>query len=385
MTGSVLIGWEFGAGLGHATRLQPVIAHLLHRGGDVMVAVAPANAPLLKGRFATASPRVHTLPEFPKGEARPDLELPPAVSVLLRGGFAEDRILSARVHHWRNLITDVQPAMIVADFAPSLILAARGWVPVVYVGNGFTIPAFDPRRVEQLPELAIITAVRRVAARFGLSPPSRVADLFRGDRSFVFTLGELDPCQAFRAEPTYVPYNLQLPKQPVPLQCRSSDRVAVYLPGFHWHLAAVLKCLSGRQLEADVYVPGLTAASTANCRFHHEPMALDQILSSVRLLIHHGGLGTAHSGLFTGTPQITLPVAREHEITAHCLRQFGITASYPYRGHTPEPWLEKAIDALRTDPAVPETAAALQRRFSSVRTAQQRGLKAVLDGCDEWV
>jgi UDP:flavonoid glycosyltransferase YjiC (YdhE family) len=317
---------------------------------------------------------------------RPDPGLPPAVSVLLRSGFAEDRILSARVHHWRKLIMDVQPALIVADFAPSLILAARGRVPVVCVGNGFTIPSFDPRRAEQLPEQAIMTASRRVATKFGLSPPSSLADLFRGDRTFVFTQKELDPCQAFRSEQTYVPYNIELPERTVPLECRRSDHAAVYLPGFHRHLGVVLKCLQAQQLAADIYVPGLTAAPTiGNSRFHHQPMPLDEILNNVMLLIHHGGLGTAHAGLFTGTPQITLPVAQEHKITAHCLRQFGMTASYPYQGHTLQPWLEQAIDALCTDPAVPETAAALQARFSSVRTAQRSTLQALLSCCAEWI
>jgi hypothetical protein len=165
----------------------------------------------------------------------------------------------------------------------------------------------------------------------------------------------------------------------MPLDRRRSNRVAVYLPGFHRHLDAVLKCLQARRLEADIYVPGLTGGlSIGNCRFHQVPMPLNRILNDVRLLIHHGGLGTAHAGLFTGTPQITLPVAREHAITAHRLRRFGTTASYPYQGHDPAQWLEQAIDALCAAPAVHEAAAALQARFSSVRTAQQSALAALL-------
>ena len=51
--------------------------------------------------------------------------------------------LDERLRVWRKIIDDERPDLIIADYAPGLGLAAFGTVPLIAIGNGYTLPPVE--------------------------------------------------------------------------------------------------------------------------------------------------------------------------------------------------------------------------------------------------
>ncbi len=60
----------------------------------------------------------------------------------LADGEAVGRILSA----WDGIFDRFRPDLVVADYSPLAAMAARGRIPLVQVGNGFTVPPAEMPR-----------------------------------------------------------------------------------------------------------------------------------------------------------------------------------------------------------------------------------------------
>src|SRR3546814_6352681 len=55
-------------------------------------------------------------------------------------GYGRRDALAHRLTAWEGVLDTVRPDVVVGDFSPTLNLAARGRVPSIVVGNGYTIP-----------------------------------------------------------------------------------------------------------------------------------------------------------------------------------------------------------------------------------------------------
>ena len=108
------------------------------------------------------------------------------------------------VRGWRGILRMVEPALVVADYSPSLLLAARGSVPTVALGTGYTTPpggrplppirrwATELPASSQAAERQIMIAVNEVQGRLGRAPVAFLGDLFNGDRTLTCTIPEFD-------------------------------------------------------------------------------------------------------------------------------------------------------------------------------------------------
>jgi hypothetical protein len=113
---------------------------LRQRGLDVCLALrAPeAATPLLEplGLTAIQAPLSHI-------PARPDLaglRVSCYADLLVRYSLDQEPRLLALTRAWDDLLDGWRPDLVVGDFAPVLALAARGRLPVVHVGSGYTVP-----------------------------------------------------------------------------------------------------------------------------------------------------------------------------------------------------------------------------------------------------
>ena len=341
----ILCAWEFGSGLGHLTRLLPVARALEQAGHEVVIAVPTPDAA-----------RTMVAKYFPDGTANliqgtswrapndPDLRKKPThimADVLALFHFSRVERLGPMVQVWRQVIDTHQPDLIVADFAPTLRLASWENRPFVMLGNGYTVPPAGRLLPPMKPWLDIVYPFSRMneaevwqsanRIRQALNGPAidYVSDLLNGDRSFVCTIPEFDPYQAYRHDTPLMPFNVPVMHAHPPVESRGDQApIFVYLPSNHPFLKMVLEQVSKTGWPTHAYISGiepekLVKFAGKNISLHRKPISLEDNLWKFRMIIHHAGLATAYAAVKAGTPQLVLPVNLEHSITARGLEKFG--------------------------------------------------------------
>ena len=348
----VLFGWEFGAGLGHLTRFRPIGDRLVAAGAEVVLALQdvdragpfldPATARPRPGYRLLQAPRWH----IPGGAAIRKVPTHSFADVLRLIGYGHRSGLAHRLSAWEGVLDTVRPDVVVADFSPTLVLAARGRVPCVVIGNGYTIPpagrpmppirpwqdALEAFSVEHEAEL--LEAANAALRARGSAPIDHLADALHGDTTFVFSLPLVDPYARYRTAPTLAPFNMPRGIRPLPWEARRPDGVFLYLPGSHAHARTALDSLAASGTGGEAHVAGLPPAAAAGYAeagivMHAEPQDFARVMPAARLVIHHGGLSTAVAALMAGTPQLILPWNLEHLVTARAVEATGAAAVAP--------------------------------------------------------
>lgn len=367
----VLFGWEFGAGLGHLTRFRPIGDRLVAEGAEVVLALQDIDraGPFLDP--ATGRPRPgYRLLQAPRWNIPSD----PAVrripthsfaDVLRLIGYGQRGSLARRLTAWEGILETVRPDVVVGDFSPTLNLAARGRVPGVAVGNGYTIPPpgrpMPPIRpwqdsLERFSldhEAQLLDAANAALRARDAAPIDYLADAFSGDATFVFSLPLVDPYARFRTAPTLAPFNMPRGIRPRPWEERRAAGVFLYLPAGHAHLRTTLEALAASGAAGEAYVGDLPAGAERQfakpgLAVHAEPQDFAAVMPAVRLVIHHGGLSTAVAALMAGTPQLILPWNLEHLVTARAVEATGAAAIVP-ADRTDAKTLVRAIRLLVED------------------------------------
>jgi rhamnosyltransferase subunit B len=335
---TVLMGWELGGGLGHLMRLRPLAVALLEAGHNVVLLARHRSAKEVFADLANSHSSLRIGPA-PAVKRKRDSRADPTIThtladVLATQGFGDTEALFAAAERWHLVIDQVRPDLVVCDFSPTLNLVARSHVPLVVVGSGFTVPP----DTDTLPPIApwedsvpapsranealLIQTLARIVAANRLAPVDRLAQLFRGDATFACTLPELDPYRSYRRSEPHIPYNLsRMPVGPA-WQDRADNTAFLYLDGRHPHIEALLDVLRQCGVDGAAFVPKPPEALVRNgalgrLRLFETPPPLEDVLPRVRVLIHHGGLGTALAGLAAGMPQMLLPRHLEDHVTGY--------------------------------------------------------------------
>lgn len=312
---SVLIGWELGAGSGHIQRLIPIVGAYLQEGWTVVAAVRDVRMASERfGQFRTALDAGHlTVIQAPIFLHRSSVTGPVSslAEIFAQIGFADAQLLRPVVRAWEQLISRIRPAVILSDASPSLNITANGRVPVMAIGNGWTIPPDLP----ELPALIggyalktishasaqILEAVEHVSRR-GIT---HFTALLRGAENFVCTFEALDPYQPYRREPYYWSPEIERPSE-IPVSDPESKRetALIYLPKGHPAVLAVIKGAAMTPLLQRAYFGGDDPPAVGNLQVSRTPIDFRSAMPGSQLIIHHGGLGTALLGLVHRVPQL---------------------------------------------------------------------------------
>jgi len=367
----VLFGWEFGAGLGHVTRFRPIAERLSAEGWEIVCALQEIErGDALVDRGAGARlPGVRVI-QAPRWNISNDPKLRQVpthnfADVLRLIGYGNADALRHRISAWRDLIAVVKPDVVVGDFSPTLNLAARGRVPRIGVGNGYTTPpagrTMPPIRPWQKElhdfsiqnERMLHEAVNTALKALGDPGVSYLADVLHGDETYVFSLPLVDPYSAYRPEPTLPPFNMPRGIRPKPVGERRPRSVFLYLPRGHKLAVMAINAVKAAKVEAEAYISDLPAdeagkRSGPGLKIHARPQDFATVLPSVRLVVHHGGLSTAVAALLAGTPQFVLPWNLEHAVTARRLEETGGTVGLA-AGREDETSLRNAVTRLSAD------------------------------------
>lgn len=380
----IAFAWELGGALGHAIGCA-TIAQPLHVRGHEIAFMFRELAQLAYLPEVAA----YTLFEAPRYRGESDVGMTPAsyTEILLGSGYDDADTLAGLVEGWRALLSQWRADLVVADSAPTALLAARSLgIRRATYGNGFSIPPrLDPlptfRFDEPVENARLVDADRRALAsinaalgKFGAGPLARVADLFEADEQFLCTFPQLDHYGTRSASGYWGPrfrldqgLHRDWPQGP-------GKRVFVYLTNACVQLDALIACLAASPHRVIAFVPGLDTAQRDRLAgpgrlVLDRPARLDRLLPQCDLMITHGG-NLAPGGLMRGVAQLCLPMHYEHYITALRIEQLGAGGWLPLTAGPSQ--VDEAIARLLATPRFALAARAFSQQHAAFSPAEQR-------------
>lgn len=316
----VLLAWEMGEGLGHASRLLTVARGLRAEGWAPVVAAREPRA--LKEAYAAADIPVIAAPAHRSCFTGPGrFQAATFADVMGVAGYADRRQLAAVVGAWDDVLTAHAPEVVIADYAPLLSLAAYGRCPLIAIGDGFvtppaqpdgTFPPLDPAASPVWPPADLLDAARAVQAARGLPQPESLPEILAGLGQVVSVPPEIDIHHATRPTPAAGPWM----RPPPPLDTPGRPQVFAYLRTAEPLARMVLQVLVEARVPGGCYLPDATEATVgtlarAGITVHRTPPPLRQVLAEASFFIHHGGIGSMEDAALAGRPQLLLPRHRE--------------------------------------------------------------------------
>jgi hypothetical protein len=322
------LAWELGGGLGHAGRLRTLAQALLERGHQVSLSLRDlGHSQRLLDALAVpkfqAPVWLHRTAGMPANQAS-------LAEILIHSGYLDASGLDGLCLGWRALLSTLKPDLLVADYAPTAILAARSLgVPSASVGIGFySPPAGRPlpnlRPWEQIghgrlaaAEEHVLRMANSVLAHHHARGFSLACDLLLGDAALLCTWPELDhygrpPSSATWYGPNFLPRTGTPPYWPQ----GTGPKVFAYLKREHGQHAALLQALVDAGCRVACYLPEVASGMAPpvmapNIAYARGPVSLAQAMAEADLCVCHGGEATLVQALLAGVPLLMLPMQLE--------------------------------------------------------------------------
>lgn len=310
---TILIGWELGAGRGHLVRMAAIASRLQAAGHAPVVASQRLSRDVV---FPDGVP-IWQAPIWPRllnavgGLGGP---LPNTMGdILVRMGLDRHDTFRALIAAWDAILQAVKPDAVIGDYAPALLMAARGRLPTIAAGLGFDLV---PAHLDRFPSLtgqpaaydeaALLNGVNEALRGAGRNPLSRLPQLFEADRTLAGSFTELDPYAGSRREPVIAPSVAH----PVG-EAAGGEEIFVYADPVLVRTGPFLDGLARSALPVRVFVPAASAAEYGQLEklgLHVErrPVPFATIAARSRLTMSAGGLGFVSSSLAAGVPTVVV-------------------------------------------------------------------------------
>jgi UDP:flavonoid glycosyltransferase YjiC (YdhE family) len=340
-----LLAWEIGAGFGHMVPLAQVAGPLLDAGHEVHLALrdlSTARAGL--GELAAhARLRLWQSPHWAApfyGSGDPACY----AEMLFRAGYLDPKRLIGLVDGWTTLFRQVKPDLLLAEHAPTALLAARGErFPCALLGSGFFVPVRENpiptfREWEAIPaehvkqaEARVLATCNAILGARGRPALGMLAELFDVAERFLITVPELD-YYAQRARDPEQRYcgPLAPPRHGRPASWPAGTEPAVfaYIRGEYAGVEDALRALRAGPWRVLAFVPGLAPAravdlSSSRMIVVAEPVDMAEVCTECDAVICNSGSGTVATVLQAGKPLVMLPLHVEQFIIARRVRSLG--------------------------------------------------------------
>ena len=342
----VLFAWEFGGGLGHLVRYRALALSLLADGHKVSFYARDPQA--AAAVYADTAVTVGAAPLLPRPTPPPVPRPNSYPEILLDCGFHDPAALTACVQRWAAALSAQAPDVVIADYAPSAVLACRALGRRVLVsGSGF----FVPPRLTPLPpirywlpadrsslarhEADVLAAMNAALSELGARPAPSVAEAVLGDDTLLLSFEEFDHCYE-RPDADYLGawpsqrYGLA-PEWPA----GAGPRVFAYLDR-RVLLPEILAACAAVEARLCLYAPGLTAgelppAAAAGVWLAPGPVDLSRAAAECAACITNANINSMMGFLLAGKPQLTVPSTLEKYIVGRRLELLGAGLSAPQR------------------------------------------------------
>jgi rhamnosyltransferase subunit B len=368
-----LLTWEIGGG-GHFRPTLRLAAALKHLGLHVdFAALRPHALTTAENSFdrlfqAPVLPRTTRLGRQFGAQGRPAVSY---VEILMDYEFDQPLVVHRQVEAWRSLFDLIRPEILITDFSPGAVLAARGRIPTVAFGSPFCVPcgsdgrfpSFLPEHPASIENEAVVrTSICTALDELGEPPVNDLVEAVVAPTRFPQGFSELDPYAAIRTEEL-------LP--PIVEQCTvengSRSEILAFLPRTLKTYPAIIDtlvrlgqavCLDGRRMTPDIR----RRLGEAGVRFGAEILDSNAMASSASLVLSHGGFHTVVRGLLAGVPQIIVAGDQEKYLHLRALQRLGVGTGVTLDRLTSET-LGEAIETVTSDPAYASRARALGVEF----------------------
>lgn len=372
---NVFYAWEFGANLGHIGTFLPVAKALQQRQHDVFWAVAhPHQAARLLPKEGFTWLQAPCMAEQRR-------EGPPLnyADILLRFGYANPDDLLGLVVAWRSLLQLTRASIVLADHAPTAILAARSLdIPVMLFGGGFFTPPpvhptpnmrpWLPVPVERLlqNDLVALTSMNSVLGRFGIPALKHVAELFEVAEPTLLTFPELDhyenrgPAKYWGTLPAAVAAPPGWPEADGP-------RIFAYLRPGSAHFTAALQALHDLAGSKLVFAPGIPVPlrerySAPHLVFTEQPVGLGRVAQEAVATLNYASQAATIAFLLAGKPALMIPGHLEQFLFARRVEQIG--AGLLVDPEKPPDDLPEMLQRVIRDPLYSGNAQAFARKYA---------------------
>jgi UDP:flavonoid glycosyltransferase YjiC (YdhE family) len=327
----VVLVWEMGTDLGHISRLDALAQHLCRRGHRVTCIFSDLSQ----------IPRLHThlkvppyqILEGPKWQERKQKlsRLPASLTeVLLSVGFYKPQTITEKITQWRKLFADLEPDVILYDYAPTALLATRDLsCPKFNLGDPFSLPpARSPLPLfahgVKVSEANLLISDRRLVdtineslRAFSLNEIQYVYEIFSADKTFLLSIPELDPFSFIRNLEHYIgPFHVQQSDcHPLNWENDARKRIFGYLKPLYPQLKEILSAASGLDVQGRFFIPGapqdlLNTYHNSNIEIVTTPYDLAE-LKQCDLVICHAGHSTLTQSILNGVPSLLIPLQQE--------------------------------------------------------------------------
>lgn len=351
----LLYCWELGQGYGHVLNFRHLAQLMLEAGWRVSCLV---SQPDTARALLPSAVSVQACPAIVRQKCyMPTRNL---AEILHNNGFADEANCAERIDSWLAQIRELQPDLMLLDYAPTALLAAElTGVKKVLLGTGF----FIPPRQSPLPDLLESTAEASTAeaevlalwnrrlSGAGRPELSALSELFaRVELQFLTTLPEFDHYPQ-RQDGDYWGPAFELGQGVVPVwRGNGQMRIFVYLHRDYPQLSQLLTELA--RLDADVLlhlakVDASFMAAWPNLNWSSQPIRLDTVCQDADLVICHAGHGTIAGMLLAGKPMLLLPKQLEQLLLARQLCQQHL--AYYLMREAPMSLLPELIAKIRQD------------------------------------
>ena len=336
----VLLAWELGSGLGHFNRLFQLGDALVGQGQRV--AYVLVQQPPLDDGTAAVPREVMQAPFLKKPERLPPFAICNYGELLLHCGYRRPVDLQALFHGWCAIFQRYQPRLLIADHAPTALLAARALdLKAIRFGTGFAAPPsvtpfpllspllehFSERL--RASEQTVLETVNRVLVECKYEPLVNLKDMFDSvERDFITSFPELDqyPARgpADYCGPMYLAEGGVEPAWPGDHQ----PRVFAYLKPEYPNFRATVAQLADSGANVLIYARNLDRAITDHyasprVAFAAQPVNPQYAAAGADLTVCHASHTTVLQSLLAGKPLVLLPMYREQEMTAERVLALG--------------------------------------------------------------
>lgn len=374
----ILYAWEIGEDLGHVTQFLPIALELRRRGHDTVAALRelPRSENIIGRNGVTAL-------QAPIWQGRLlDPPTPPAsyAEILFFFGYLDPSGLTAMIKAWMNLISLVKPDLMIADHAPTALIAAKMLgISCATLGAGFFLPpSITPLpnmrpwlnvTVEHLMqgEHRVLTTINTALASLSKPPLDRLYEIFEGSRHFLTTFPELDPYPT-RDPDQYCGPILASAGGAVPEWPNGrGPKVFAYLKPHYRQIEEVLGALNVLQCRTVAFIGGLstqlpTKMLSNTISVSHVPYDVRRAAKECDFGVCHAGNGTTCELLLHGKPLLMLPIQLEQYLTAKRVSDVG--AGVFVDQENPNSDFKSAVHQLINNPNLARAAERFAQRYT---------------------
>lgn len=331
----ILLAAELSRGSGTVNRLLPLAAALAGRGHDITLALPPSiSASIAAAGFQVQQAPAWALPPPPGFLAITYADL------LQLSGYATPGSLNGLLDAWLPILEQSAPDLLIADFAPTAMLAARiAGIKKAAVGDGYSLPALArpmpllrpwaeiaPGAAADIEGrvLAVIDACLMGRGARGLRA---LRDLFRDGPNFLCAFQEMDHYPIRADGSWYGEVFMATGGDTVPWPQASGERIYIDLDARHPAIGPLVAVLDRLGLPTQIQGSGMTEALAA--QISRPSVKVDaggnrHALAQSADIVVCQGADIAIPALLNSKPLLMLPVFVEQMMTLHRVASQGM-------------------------------------------------------------